>query len=67
MIIIISIFKENDVFSITAILPYGPLVNTDTDYYRIFFQTFLVHLSRRMGVEPTSVRPSVHTFKHEYL
>ena len=34
----------------------------------------LAHLSRRltrwayrMGLEPASVRPSVHTFKHEYL
>ena len=36
-IIIISIFKEDNVFSITAILPYGPPVNTDIDYYRTFF------------------------------
>ena len=37
IIIIISIFKENNVFSITASLPYGPPVNTDTDYYQTFF------------------------------
>ena len=35
--IIISIFKEDNVFSITASLPYGPPVNTDIDYYRTFF------------------------------
>ena len=32
-----SIFKEDNVFSITASLPYGPPVNTDIDYYRTFF------------------------------
>ena len=32
-----SLFKEDNVFSITAILPYGPPVNTDIDYYRTFF------------------------------
>ena len=37
MITIISIFKEDNVFSITASLPYGPQVNTDIDYYRTFF------------------------------
>ena len=37
MIIIISIFKEDNVFSITASLPYGPPVNTDIDYYQTFF------------------------------
>ena len=37
IIIIISIFKEDNVFSITASLPYGPPVNTDTDYYQTFF------------------------------
>ena len=38
------------------------------------FNSFLAHLSRRltrwayrMGLEPASVRASVHTFKHEYL
>ena len=34
---IISIFKEDNVFSITASLPYGTPVNTDIDYYRTFF------------------------------
>ena len=37
IIIIISIFKEDNVFSITASLPYGPPVNTDIDYYQTFF------------------------------
>ena len=37
IIIILSIFKEDDVFSITASLPYGPPVNTDIDYYQTFF------------------------------
>ena len=36
-IIIISIFKEDNVFSIIASLPYGPPVNTDIDYYQTFF------------------------------
>ena len=40
IIIIISIFKEDNVFSITASLPYGPPVNTDIDYYRTFFGVF---------------------------
>ena len=31
MIIIISIFKEDYVFSIIASLPYGPPMNTDID------------------------------------
>ena len=37
IIIIISIFKEDNVFSITASLPYGPPVNTAIDYYQTFF------------------------------
>ena len=37
IIIIISIFKEENVFSIIANLPYGPPVNTDIDYYQTFF------------------------------
>ena len=37
IIIIISIFKEDNLFSIIASLPYGPPVNTDIDYYRTFF------------------------------
>ena len=36
IIIIISIFKEDNVFSIIASLPYGPPVNTDIDYYQTF-------------------------------
>ena len=34
IILIISIFKEDNVFSMTADFPYGPPVNTDIDYYR---------------------------------
>ena len=41
IIIIISIFKEDNVFSIIASLPYGPPVNTDIDYYQIFFDFFM--------------------------
>ena len=37
IIIIISIFKEDNVFSMIARLPYSPPVNTDIDYYRAFF------------------------------
>ena len=37
IIIIISIFIEDNVFSTTASLPYGPLVNTDIDYFWTFF------------------------------
>ena len=46
IIIIISIFKEDNVFSITASLPYGPPVNTDIDYYRTsFFSDFFVSVA----------------------
>ena len=45
VIIIISIFKENNVFSITASLPYGPPVNTDIDYYQIFFSDLFIFAS----------------------
>ena len=43
IMIIISIFKEDNVFSIglTASLPYGPPVNTDIDYYRTFSDLFI--------------------------
>ena len=34
---IISLFKEDNVFSMTANLPYSPPVNTDIDYHRTFF------------------------------
>ena len=37
IIIIISIFIEDNIFSTTASLPYGPLVNTDIDYFWTFF------------------------------
>ena len=37
IIIIISILKEDNIFSTTASLPYGPPVNTDIDYYWTFF------------------------------
>ena len=47
IIIIISIFKEDNVFSITASLPYGPPVNTDIDYYQTFFRTCLFLLVLR--------------------
>ena len=40
IIIIISIFKEDNVFSIIASLPYGP-VNTYIDYYRNFSDFFM--------------------------
>ena len=41
IIIMISIFKEDNVFSIIASIPYGPPVNTDIDYYRTFFILFM--------------------------
>ena len=41
IIIIISIFKEDNVFSIIASLPYGPPVNTVIDYYRTFSDFFM--------------------------
>ena len=39
--IIISIFKEDNVFSIIASLPYGPPVNTYIDYYHTFSDFFM--------------------------
>ena len=48
IIIVISIFKEDNVFSITASLPYGPPVNTDIDYYRTFFG--LVNFCKRCEI-----------------
>ena len=42
IIIIISIFKEDNVFSMIARLSYGPPVNTDIGYYRTFFVCFFV-------------------------
>ena len=47
IIIKISIFKEDNVFSTIASLPYGPPMNTDIDYYRTkFFSDFLLVLRR---------------------
>ena len=43
--IIIYIFKEDNVFSMTAILPYGPPVNTDIDCYRTYFRLFFVSVA----------------------
>ena len=34
---LISIFKDDNVLSMTANLQYGPPVNKDIDYYRTFF------------------------------
>ena len=36
IIIIISMFIEDNVFSTTVSLPYGPLVNTDIGYFGPF-------------------------------
>ena len=41
IIIRISKFKEDNVFSMIVSLPYGPSVNTDIDYYRTFFRPLL--------------------------
>ena len=41
IIIIISIFKEDNVFCMIARLPYGPPVNTNIDYYWTFFRLLL--------------------------
>ena len=45
IIIIISIFKEDNVFSMIDSLPYGPPVNTDIDYYQTFFGLFFVSVA----------------------
>ena len=45
IIIIISIFKEDNVFSITASLPNGPPMNTDIDHYRTFSDVFFVSVA----------------------
>ena len=50
IIIIISIFKEDNVFSITASLPYGPPVNTDNHYYRTFSDFFIFASVARLVV-----------------
>ena len=41
-ITMISIFKEDNLFSMTTNLPYSPLLNTDNDYYTIFLADFFV-------------------------
>ena len=51
IVIIISIFIEDNVFSTTASLPYGPLVNTDIDYFRTFLLLFgFFHIRHAMLV-----------------
>ena len=40
IIIIISIFIKDNVLSTSASLPYGPLVNTDINYFRTFFSYY---------------------------
>ena len=39
-IIIISMFKEDNVFSMTPNLPHGPPMNTDINYYRTLLLLF---------------------------
>ena len=39
-IIITSIFKEDNVFSTISNLPYGPLMNSDNDYYWTYLWIF---------------------------
>ena len=41
IIIIISIFKVDTVFSMTANLPFGPSMNNNIDYYRTFMGLFV--------------------------
>ena len=48
IIIIISIFREDNVFSIIASLPFGPPVNTDIDYFQTFLSDFLFFVSVAM-------------------
>ena len=36
VIIIISIFEEDRVYTMTANLPYGPPVNIDNNYFQTF-------------------------------
>ena len=40
LFLVISIFKEDNVFSMTANLPYCPPMNTDIDYIRLFLAFF---------------------------
>ena len=37
IIITISIFKEDNGYSMNASLPFGPPINTDIDYYQAYF------------------------------
>ena len=46
----ISIFKEDNIFSITASLPYGPSVNTDIDYYQTISGLFILASVARLVV-----------------
>ena len=50
IIIMISIFKEDNVFSITASLPYGPPVNTNIDNYQTFSDLFIFASVARLVV-----------------
>ena len=56
IIIIISIFKEDNVFSITASLPYAPPVNTDIDYHQTFFGLLIFASVARLVVRNSSVK-----------
>ena len=51
IIIIISIFKEVDVFRMTDNLPYGPPMNTDIDYCRTFSDFFIFVSVAKLVVE----------------
>ena len=51
IIIIISIFKEDNIFSMTANLPFSPLMNTDNDYYRTILFGLICRLRCMLGEE----------------
>ena len=38
--------KENNAFSMTANVSYGPLMNTNNNYYRTFSSSFLLQVMR---------------------
>ena len=42
ILVIISIFFEDDIFSMTANLPYRPPMNTYNDYYQTYFSDFFI-------------------------
>ena len=46
IIIIISVFQEDDEFTMTTSLPYGHPMNTDIDYYQTFFDTYAMSVVR---------------------